>query len=115
MTLAQHLKKWNGGVQRGAASRFAAKMGVGPSAVTMWLKGSRPGEELMAKIARELGITLPEAEAMFPAKQADLLARVEELTRRLEQLQGQVNDLMESRKEGDGARRPGARSGGSSR
>lgn len=87
MNLAQRLKKWNGGVQRGAASNFARKMRVGPSAVTMWLKGTRPGEELLGRIARELGIAPAEAEAMFPAKQVDLARRLEELEARLSRLE----------------------------
>jgi transcriptional regulator with XRE-family HTH domain len=115
MNLAQRLKKWNGGVQRGAASKFARKMGVGPSAVTMWLKGTRPGEELLHKVAREFGITLPEAEAMFPAKEADLRAELAELKQELHRLQSQVADLMDNRAEGDGARKRGAGYGGSSR
>lgn len=101
MNLSERLKKWNGGIQRGAASKFAAKMGVGPSAVTMWVKGTRPGEELLQRIARELGVSVPEAEAMFPARDTDLRGELAELRGELARLQSQVNDMLER-----GAKKP---------
>jgi SOS-response transcriptional repressor LexA len=68
MNLQETLKRWNGGIDRGAQTRFAKALGVKPSVVSRWAAGTlAPGEELRPKIARELGVTIQELEEMFAA------------------------------------------------
>jgi transcriptional regulator with XRE-family HTH domain len=66
MTLRDLLKKWNGGIFRGAPRKFAAALGVSESRVSQMLKHRRaPGEELAGRMARELGITVEAVNALF--------------------------------------------------
>lgn len=70
MTFEERLKEWNGGIFRGAVKKFAAKIGVSASAVSNWIGGMTPGEEMLAKIARELGTSADQAATYFGHKQA---------------------------------------------
>lgn len=60
-TLDELLTAWNDGVLRGAARRFARKLAVDETTVSRWRSGEYPPDpELRPRIAKELGITIPE-------------------------------------------------------
>lgn len=51
-------------MERGAAAHLARELGVQPSAVSMWLKGNVPGEEMRPEIAKALKISVPVCDAI---------------------------------------------------
>ncbi len=66
MTFEEALKKWNGGISRGAQRAFAKKISRHEVTVGHWVNGrGAPGEEIRAKAAAELGISVDDLLAMF--------------------------------------------------
>lgn len=62
----QALVKWNGGITRGAQTRFAKALGISNKTVSLWARGTlQPGERQLPKIARELGIAIEDAMILF--------------------------------------------------
>lgn len=61
MSLEEMLRKWNGGVVRGAKKRLAARIGVNRVTVSKWFSGDQvPGEAMRPNLAKELGVSLYE-------------------------------------------------------
>ena len=60
--------KWNKGVTKGAPLKFSKAVDVSQMAVSRWIKGGNPDENLRLKIARELNITVPQLMACFPPR-----------------------------------------------
>lgn len=59
-SLDELLAKWNGGVLRGAARALSQKVKVEEATVSRWRSGDFPPDpELRPRIARELGVTIP--------------------------------------------------------
>lgn len=53
------VRRWNGGVERGAASTLAFAIGVSRPTVNRWLLGrDRPKEAVRPKLAQTLGVSL---------------------------------------------------------
>jgi len=66
MNFADALKKWNGGIKRGAARKFAAKIGLHETTIGDWVRGIKlPGEEIRPRIARELNISVDALMRLF--------------------------------------------------
>lgn len=57
MTLVEKLTQWNGGEERGAASRLARETGASPGLVSAWISGSMPGKKYLLKVCVALGTT----------------------------------------------------------
>jgi len=68
MDFDKQLVKWNGGVERGAARKFAAEAEVGEAYVSELRNGKRdgPGEELLPRFAKVFGISVADVRALFP-------------------------------------------------
>jgi SOS-response transcriptional repressor LexA len=61
MTLEELLKKWNGGVLRGAQFKLAKALSVSHPSVSAWVSGQNfPSEELQPKVAKALGVSTRE-------------------------------------------------------
>jgi transcriptional regulator with XRE-family HTH domain len=60
------LVQWNQGIERGAARRFAEKIGVTEATVGRWLHGKgEPFETMLPKIAKELNMRVEELMGLF--------------------------------------------------
>lgn len=60
------LKRWNKGILKGAAGRFATHVGVSQMTVSRWGTGnSRVDESMQAKVAKALGVSIPELMSCF--------------------------------------------------
>lgn len=65
--LKEKIIEANGGIERGAQSRFAAKIHASRVSVSEWIKGTRmPGELMLERIARELRISVEELLSLLP-------------------------------------------------
>lgn len=53
-----NLKKWNGGILRGAPRRFAKKIRVEEATVSRWRRGGAIDPDLRDRVAAEFGITV---------------------------------------------------------
>lgn len=66
MTFAELLKKWNGGILRGAKRRFAKAVKLHEVTVGQYVNGKKvPGEESRVLIAKTLGISVADLLAAF--------------------------------------------------
>ena len=60
MNFQDLLTRWNNGIQRGSASKFAKRVGYSKVSVAEWARGVRtPGEEACVKVAKVLGTSVP--------------------------------------------------------
>jgi len=107
MTFNEYLKKWNGGVMRGAQTKLAKRIHVVPSTIAHWVRGSSmPNEDVRQRVAKEFGISpdnlmssfssaempggvVRSGEQMRPTPPNLILGRLEQLTFQIAQLQGQ--------------------------
>lgn len=66
MTFSELLKKWNGGILRGAKRRFAKAVNLHEVTIGQYVNGKKiPGEESRAHIAKELGVSVTQLLASF--------------------------------------------------
>jgi len=60
------IKKWNGGIERGAKRRFAEAVGVQEASVGRWANGrGLPEEEIRPKVAKMLGVSVDQLMESF--------------------------------------------------
>lgn len=66
MNLKEKVVEWNGGIERGAAARFARELKEAHNVVSLWLSGTtRPSEEKLPKISALIGITQQELRVLL--------------------------------------------------
>lgn len=69
MNFSELLKKWNGGMWRGAKRNFAKAVGLHEVTIGQYVNGKKiPGEESRAQIAKELGISVGKLLESFPSR-----------------------------------------------
>lgn len=99
MEFKEALKRWNGGVSRGAQTRFAKALGINQATVSQWVNGNlQPGEEMLGKVAKLLRISEAESVRMFtrasPLKDSDLRVEVDELREEVARLTALVTTAL---------------------
>lgn len=63
------LKKWNGGILRGAQLRLSNILDIDQSNIRRWMEGvTKPRERFRPKLAKELGVTVDELMASLEKK-----------------------------------------------
>jgi repressor LexA len=69
MNFNELLKRWNKGILKGAAVRFAEHVGVSQMTVSRWATGgSRVDEPMQSKVAKALGVSVDQLMACFPQR-----------------------------------------------